>query len=71
MALIWRVSGSVTWNNGPVAYDENYEVSTFEWLLEVHSSLLKTKTMCVCMDVCVFVSSLWRLITEKWRELGW
>ena len=35
------------------------------------SSLLKTKTMCVCMDVCVFVSSLWRLITEKWRELGW
>ena len=35
------------------------------------SSLLKTETMCVCMDVCMFVSSLWRRITEKWRELGW
>ena len=35
------------------------------------SSLLKTKTMCGCMYVWMFVSSLWRLITEKWRELGW
>ena len=72
---LYRVIVNECYKNKQVTcnkYKQFFVVTCLDLLsMSGHSSLLKTKTMCGCMYVWMFVSSLWRLITEKWRELGW